>query len=96
MTPNYAICQGEVRMEIPTCQGQMNAISSPPSEIFNTSNVGETPSGLKSEGDLFANRRHLAKRAAVTKVREVRASVPCSMVIVMVMKIIHLKRNRKW
>lgn len=42
MTPNYAICQGEVRMEIPTCQSQMNAISFPPSEIFNTSNEGET------------------------------------------------------
>lgn len=42
MTPNYAICQGETRMEIPTCQSQMNAISFRPWEIFNTSNEGET------------------------------------------------------
>lgn len=92
MTPNYAICQGEVRMEIPTCQSQMNAISSPPSEIFNTSNVGE-PAGLKSEADLFIPGWHLTKPATAAKVRE-RPGVPCSSLIQMVMNMTLLPKTR--
>lgn len=80
MTPNYAICQGEVRVVIPTCQSQMNAISFPPSEIFNTSNVDE-PAGLKSVADLFITvYQNLAKRVTATEVRELTV-VPCSFVI---------------
>lgn len=62
MTANYAICQREMWVEIPTCQNQMKAISFQPSEIFNTSDTDDLPDWNQKPFYLYLPGRHLLKR----------------------------------